>query len=117
MANGDFEIRRSVLVGDTADVYLQRTLTILRNEGINPIVTMEFAAERGGVVCGLDEARTLLSRILPETGSEVWTLDEGVSIDPGEVVQGQGSLRGAWSLRDRHLRHPGPFLGMGYRGT
>ena len=86
MANGDFEIRRSVLVGDTADVYLQRTLTILRNEGINPIVTMEFTAERGGVVCGLDEARTLLSRILPETGSEVWTLDEGESIDAGEVV-------------------------------
>lgn len=86
MANGDFEIRRSVLVGDTADVYLQRTLTILRNEGINPIVTMEFAAERGGVVCGLSEARTLLSRILPETGSEVWTLEEGDSIDAGEVV-------------------------------
>ena len=40
MVNTPFDIRPSVLVGDTADVYLQRTLTILRNESINPTVTM-----------------------------------------------------------------------------
>ena len=60
MVNPDFDIRPSILVGDTADVYSQRTLTILRNEGINPIVAMEFYAERTGVFCGVKEARALL---------------------------------------------------------
>ena len=41
-ASSQIEIRHSVLVGDTSDVYLQRTLTILRNENINPTVVMEF---------------------------------------------------------------------------
>ena len=86
MVNPEFEIRRPVLVGDTADVYLQRTLTILRNEGINPVVTIEFAPERGGVFCGLAEVRTLLTRILPETGSEAWALEEGETVDAKEVA-------------------------------
>lgn len=86
MVNPEFEIRRPVLVGDTADVYLQRTLTILRNEGINPVVTIEFAPERSGVFCGLAEVRTLLSRILPEAGSEAWALEEGETVDAKEVA-------------------------------
>ena len=86
MVNSEFEIRRPVLVGDTADVYLQRTLTILRNEGLNPIVTMEFAPERSGVFCGLAEARVLLARVLPETGSEVWALEEGEVLEAREVA-------------------------------
>ena len=86
MVNSQFEISRPVLVGDTADVYLQRTLTILRNEGVNPSVTMEFAPERSGVLCGLTEAKVLLARILPDTGSEVWALEEGEHIEAGEVA-------------------------------
>jgi nicotinate phosphoribosyltransferase len=86
MVNPEFEIRRPVLVGDSADVYLQRTLTILRNEGINPEVTMEFSPERGGVFCGLAEARVLLARILPEMGTEVWALDEGERVEAKEVA-------------------------------
>ena len=86
MVNSDFEIRRPVLVGDTADVYLQRTLTILRNEGINPVVTMEVAPQRRGVICGLTEVRALLTRILPETGSEVWALEEGETLEAKEVA-------------------------------
>jgi nicotinate phosphoribosyltransferase len=86
MVNSEFEIRRQVLVGDTADVYLQRTLTILRNEGVNPVVTMEFAPERSGVFCGLAEVRVLLARVLPETGSEVWALEEGETVGAKEVV-------------------------------
>ena len=43
MVNPEFDIRPTILVGDTADVSFQRTLTVLRNEGINPIVTMEFS--------------------------------------------------------------------------
>jgi len=86
MVNPEFEIRRPVLVGDTADVFLQRTQTILRNEGLNPVVTVEFAPERKGVFCGLSEVRVLLSRILPETGSEVWALEEGETVDAKEVA-------------------------------
>ena len=86
MVNTQYEIRRPVLVGETADVYLQRTQTILRNEGINPVVTMEFSPERGGVFCGLAEVRVLLARILPETGSEVWALEEGETVEAKEVA-------------------------------
>ena len=86
MVSPEFDIRPSILVGDTADVYLQRTLTILRNEGINPAVTMEFFPGRRGVVCGIREVRALLSKILPETGTEVWALDEGVTVEAGEVA-------------------------------
>ena len=71
MVGPEFEIRRPVLVGDTADVFLQRTQTILRNESINPTVTMEFSPTRGGVLCGILEVRNLLTRILPETGERV----------------------------------------------
>lgn len=86
MVNPEFDVRRPVLVGETADVFLQRTQTILRNEGINPVVIMEFAPERKGIFCGLSEVQTLLSRILPETGSEVWALGEGEAVDAKEVA-------------------------------
>ena len=86
MVNREFDIRRSLLVGETADVHYQRALTILRNEGINPVVTMEFSPERQGVFCGINEAKALLTRILPETGSEVWALEEGEHVDAREVA-------------------------------
>lgn len=86
MVNIPFDIRPSILVGDTADVYLQRTLTILRNESINPIVTMEFFPRSDGVFCGIREVRALLAKVLPETGSEVWALEEGEVLEAGEVA-------------------------------
>ena len=86
MVNPEFEVRPSILVGDTADVYLQRTLTILRNENINPTVTMEYYPQRQGVLCGIKEVRALLAKVLPETGSEVWALDEGETMDAKEVA-------------------------------
>ena len=86
MVNSEFEIKRSVLVGDTTDVYLQRTLTILRNENINPVVTIEFSSGAEGIICGLNEVKALLGRVLPETGSEVWALEEGESVDVNEVA-------------------------------
>ncbi len=81
-----FEIRPSIRVGETSDVYLQRTLTILRNEGVNPLVTTEFRPERGGVLCGVEEALLLLEEVLPDSGSEVWSLGEGESVGAGEVA-------------------------------
>lgn len=86
MVSPEFEVKRPVLVGDTADVYLQRTLTILRNESINPDVAMEFAPLRAAVLCGISEVRTLLARVLPETGREVWALEEGEAVEAGEVA-------------------------------
>ncbi len=86
MTTREFEIGRSVLVGDTADVYLHRALTILRNEGINPTVQMEFFPARDGVLCGVNEVRSLLGKVLPETGREVWSLDEGSTIARREVA-------------------------------
>jgi nicotinate phosphoribosyltransferase len=86
MVQPEFDIRPSVLVGDTADVYLQRTLTILRNEGINPTVTMEFFPQHRGMFCGIKEVRALLSKVLPEAGSEVWALEEGEMMEVREVA-------------------------------
>ena len=85
MVSREFEVRRSVIVGEAADVYHQRTQTVLRNEGVNPVVAVEFAPVRSGVFCGMAEARALLTRILPESGSEVWALEEGHTIEAREV--------------------------------
>jgi len=85
MTTRDFEIANSVLVGDTADVYFHRTMTILRNEGMNPEVVMEFTPERGGVLGGINEVRSLLTKVLPETGREVWALEEGSAVNRKEV--------------------------------
>ena len=54
-----FDTSPAVIVGDTADAYLQRARTILRNENVNPTVTMELSPERGGVLCGIDETLAL----------------------------------------------------------
>ena len=116
MVYPDFEIRRSILVGDTAEAYLQRTLTILRTENINPVVTVEFSPESEGIFSGLAEARSLLSRILPETGSEVWAVSDGDAVDaPGGRVASQGALRVYRAVRDCAVRHTGFLHGMGNR--
>ena len=86
MANPEFDIKRPTMIGDTADNSLQRTVQILRGEGINPVVVMEFSPSSKGVLCGLNEVKTLLGKILPGTGSEVWAVEEGSSIEPKEAV-------------------------------
>ena len=86
MVSPDFDIRPSVLVGDTADVFLHRTLSILRAEGINPHVGMEFSPSRAGIFCGLREVRSLLQKVLPEAGVEVWALEEGEDMEAREVA-------------------------------
>ncbi len=86
MASPEFDVQRPTLIGDTADVRLSRTLQVLRSEGINPVVTMEFSPARAGLLCGMSEVRTLLERILPQSGVEVWALDEGATIEAREVA-------------------------------
>jgi len=81
-----FEPREDVLSGETADIYFARTVEILRKEGINPVATMEFFAGRAGVLCGMDEVKALLSRVLPKGKCEVWALAEGDTMKEREVV-------------------------------
>lgn len=86
MTNPRFEIGTSILNGDTADVYFHRTISILQAEGINPEVTMEFFPRSKGILCGITEATTLLSKVLPESGREVWALREGDEVNRKEVA-------------------------------
>jgi nicotinate phosphoribosyltransferase len=81
-----FEPLASVLSGETADIYFARTVEILRKEGINPVATMEFFTSRAGVLCGMDEVKALLSRVLPKDKCEVWALAEGDIMKEREVV-------------------------------
>jgi nicotinate phosphoribosyltransferase len=85
MTTNESEIARPVLVGDTADIYLHQTLTILRLESINPNVVMEFSPGQDCVFAGIGEVIPLLSRVLPETGREVWSLPEGSAVEAGEI--------------------------------
>jgi nicotinate phosphoribosyltransferase len=81
-----FEPSQAVLSGETADIYFARTVEILRLEGLNPVATMEFFASRAGVLCGMEEVKALLSRVLPEGDREVWALADGDNIKQKEVV-------------------------------
>jgi len=83
--NPAFEVRPSVITGDTADVYLHRTQRVLRNEGINPTVLMEFSAAEAGTLCGAMEVRAVLSKVTAEGNREVWAIEEGGQVVAGEV--------------------------------
>lgn len=70
---------------DRADVYFARTQTILQKEGLDPVVTMEIFPGRDGIFCGIKEVLELLTAVLPQD-AEVWTLDEGESMNGREIV-------------------------------
>ncbi|MFL5674838.1 MAG: nicotinate phosphoribosyltransferase [Chloroflexota bacterium] len=98
-----------ILSGDSADVYFARAETILDEEGLDPLVTMEVFAREDAVLCGIDEARNLLGHVLAgadpaETRLEA--LSDGDEIGPKEIV-----LR----IRARYRRfglYETAFLGM-----
>jgi nicotinate phosphoribosyltransferase len=81
---------RSVLTGDSADVYFARAEEILSHEGIDPIVVMEVFTRQDAVLCGIDEAKVLLATVLgdcpPEDEVLVEALDDGDECTPREVV-------------------------------
>ncbi len=81
-----FEIPDSWLSGETADIYFPRTVEILKKEKTNPIATMEVFPRGPGILCGIEEVKTLLDKVLPEDSREVWALSEGESFDRKEVV-------------------------------
>jgi len=80
-----FETPDAILSGETADIYFARTIEILREEGINPVATMEIFPSRAGILCGMEEVKSLLSAELPQ-GSEVWALSDGEPFERKEVV-------------------------------
>ena len=104
MVNPEFEVRPAVVVGDTAEIFLQRTLAILRNEGVNPTVVMEFYPRRKGIFCGIKEVLALLSKVLPEAGSEVWALEEGEAMDQKEVALRIRAPYGTYGLYETTIR-------------
>ena len=81
-----FEIPDSWLNGETADIYFPRTVEILKKEGINPMATMEVFPRRAGILCGIEEVKSLLAKVLPEDNCEVWALSQGEPFDRKEVV-------------------------------
>jgi len=81
-----FEPSEAVLSGETADIYFARTIDILRHEKLNPVATMEVFSSGAGVLCGVEEVKALLSRVLPEGNREVWALAEGDTMTEKEVV-------------------------------
>ncbi len=81
-----FKPSQAVISGDTADIYFPRTIEILKKEGINPVAVMEVFGSRAGILCGIEEVKSLLQEVLPENNREVWALNEGESISPKEVA-------------------------------
>ena len=81
-----FEIPASIMAGDTSDIYFARTVEILKKEGIDPVATMEVFPSRDGILCGIEEVKALLEKVLPEDNHEVWALSEGEPFHRKEVV-------------------------------
>ena len=96
-----FDIRPSVIKGDPADAYLHCTKEVLRLESLNPKVLMEFSVANDGVLCGIEEAVTLLTNVLPkidqDSAANVVSIDEDVQVwalsEGDEVVAGEPGLR------------------------
>jgi len=98
-----------ILSGDSADVYFARAETILAQEGLDPLVTMEVFTRESAVLCGIDEARNLLGHVLASADPDETRLEalkDGDAIEPREIV-----LR----IRARYRRfglYETAFLGM-----
>jgi nicotinate phosphoribosyltransferase len=81
-----FEPSKDVLSGETADIYFHRTLDILGRENLDPETVMEVFPCRDGVLCGIEEVKALLRKVLPAGSSGLWALEEGASMGRKEVV-------------------------------
>jgi nicotinate phosphoribosyltransferase len=79
----------AVLSGESADVYFRRASEILASADLDPMVVMEIFSRRNAVLCGIDEAKTLLAHVLsdePAGSVQVEGLADGDLISPKEVV-------------------------------
>jgi nicotinate phosphoribosyltransferase len=78
-----------ILSGDSADVYFARAEQILDREGLDPLVAMEIFARQPGILCGIDEAKTLLATVLTDADPSEVTIEalaDGDPFEPKEVV-------------------------------
>jgi nicotinate phosphoribosyltransferase len=78
-----------ILSGDSADVYFARAESILAQEGMDPLVTMEVFTRQDAVLCGIDEAKNLLGHVLADADPDETTieaLDDGDLVRPKEIV-------------------------------
>lgn len=73
-----------VLTGETADVYFLRITHVLEEIGRDPQVGMQIFCGRIGIFCGTRQVRQILAS--PGFDGELWMLDEGETIAPGEAV-------------------------------
>lgn len=86
MKKAEFTPSEAVLSGETADIYFAHTVEILRRERLNPVATMEVFSSRAGLVCGIEEVKALLNRVLPGDNRQVWAREEGEEMGRKEVV-------------------------------
>ena len=78
-----------ILSGDSADVYFARAESILEQEGLDPLVTMEVFTRQEAVLCGIDEAKNLLGHVLAGADpaeTTIEALDDGDLVHPKEIV-------------------------------
>ena len=89
MAHQRMRPSHEIMSGDSADVYFARAESILEQEGLDPLVTMEVFTRQDAVLCGIDEAKNLLGHVLAEADPSETTieaLDDGDLVHPKEVV-------------------------------
>jgi nicotinate phosphoribosyltransferase len=78
-----------ILSGDSADVYFARAESILEQEGMDPLVTMEVFTRQAAVLCGVDEAVNLLGHVLADADpaeTRLEALADGDLVEPKEIV-------------------------------
>jgi nicotinate phosphoribosyltransferase len=78
-----------ILSGESADVYFARAESVLEREGLDPMVVMEVFSRQAGILCGIDEAKTLIAHVLGDADPsevELEALDDGDAFSPKEVV-------------------------------
>jgi len=64
-----------------------RAEAVLQREGLDPVVTMEVFAREDGILCGIDEAKTLLATVLADLSEvTVESLEDGDAFATKEVV-------------------------------
>jgi len=85
---------RTITEGNCTDIYFDRTMAALKQDGRDPVVTAEITASslpaQWGVFCGLNDVVTLLEG----TDVSVSALPEGSIFYPGEpVIRIQGPYR------------------------
>jgi nicotinate phosphoribosyltransferase len=87
-----------ILSGATADVYFARAESILRTEGLDPLVTMEVFTRHDAVLCGIDEAKNLLGHVLAAADPDETSIE---ALDDGDLV---GSKEIVLRIRARYRR-------------